>query len=301
MKPDRRGSWYLLTGVVIGAAVGLVYSWVVSPVRYVDAPPSALRADYKDDYRLIVAFAYQYSHDLLRAEGRLAQLKDDGPAQAVALQAERAMAEGASQQEVEALNTLAEALGGNVSPQPVINSPEQLASFTPGSNDTTLTPLIIKPSATMAITPEITSTFASSANFGDMTLLRIATSTPHPSSTATPSPTPGAPFVLQETRLVCNIRQAEPLIQVELRDAAGQPVPSVEILVAWEGGADHFFTGLQPEVSLGYGDFVMTPGITYSIQPAGGSQPVSDLTASECKAEDGSQFWGSWYLVFVQP
>ncbi len=301
MKPDRRGSWYLLTGVVIGAAFGLVYSWVVSPVRYVDAPPSALRADYKDDYRLLVASAYLYSHDLLRAEGRLAQLKDDVPVQAVALQAQRAMAVGASRQEVDALNTLAMALGGNVAPQPVINSSTQPVTITPFPVDATPASLINAPSETFVITPGITSPTVSSASLANMTLLRIATSTPHPTSTPTSSPTPGAPFTLKETRLVCNISQATPLIQVELRDSAGQPVPSVQIRVTWEGGADQFFTGFQPEVSLGYGDFVMTPGVTYSIQPAGGSQPVSDLVASDCEAEDGSHFWGSWYLVFVQP
>ncbi len=271
MKSDRRGSWYLLTGIVVGAALGLAYSWVVSPVRYVDAPPSALRADYKDDYRLMVAFAYLYSHDLLRAEGRLAQLKDDVPAQAVSLQAQRAVADGAPQREVEALNTLAMALGGNVPPQLIISSPAQLATFTPASNDATPTPLIIAPSATLATSLAITSNVTSTVTLASLnTLLRIATSTPRPTYTASPSPTPGAPFTLQETRLVCNISQDTPLIQVELRDAAGQPVPSVEILVTWEGGADHFFTGLQPEVSLGYGDFAMTPGVTYAIQPAGG-------------------------------
>ncbi len=137
MKSDRRGSWYLLTGIVLGAALGLVYSWLISPVRYVDAPPYALRADYKDDYRIMVAFAYQYSHDLLRAEGRLAQLKDDNPAQALALQAQRAQAEGRPSQEVDALNTLAMAIGGNVSPGPIDGSPAQ-----PTPHPPTATPIV---------------------------------------------------------------------------------------------------------------------------------------------------------------
>ena len=79
MKQERRGSWYLLTGAVLGVAMGLFYSWVISPVKYVDAPPYALRADYKDEYRALVAAAYMYSSDLVRAQDRLAQLKDDQP------------------------------------------------------------------------------------------------------------------------------------------------------------------------------------------------------------------------------
>lgn len=116
MKQDRRGSWYLLTGIVIGVALGLVYSWVVSPVRYVDAPPSALRADYKDDYRVLIAVAYLYSDDLVRAEDRLAQLKDDESATTLAMQAQRALAEGHSEEEIYALKTLANALNGNLAP-----------------------------------------------------------------------------------------------------------------------------------------------------------------------------------------
>jgi hypothetical protein len=111
MKKDRRGSWYLLTGVVVGVIFGLVYSWEISPVKYVDAPPSALRADYKDDYRLLVALAFASNHDLLRAEGRLAQLKDDQIAQTLRLQVQRTLSEGGSQADAQALTSLLEALG----------------------------------------------------------------------------------------------------------------------------------------------------------------------------------------------
>jgi hypothetical protein len=302
MKPDRRGSWYLLTGIVIGAALGLVYSWVISPVKYVDAPPYALRADYKDDYRAMVALAYLYSHDLSRADGRLAQLKDDNPAQSLTLQAQRAQADGSPAQEVSALNTLAMALAGNASPEPAVSSPTELVTPLPDAGAATPTPLIGQPSATLAFSQSITSTAGLPTTLASLnSTLEVPSSTPRPILIATSSSTPGVIYVLQETRLVCNISQATPLLQVEVRDAAGQPIPGVEMLVTWETGADHFFTGLQPEVSPGYADFSMTPGVTYSIQPAGGGQLVSDLSVSECIAEDGSHFWGSWYLVFNQP
>jgi len=138
MKKDRRGSWYLLTGVVLGVVLGLVYSWEISPVKYVDAPPSALRADYKDSYRLLVALAFASNHDLLRAEARLAKLNDDQVSQSLSMQAERTMSEGGSQADVQALRDLLGALGSGVTPA-VINtrpptSPEGTPS--PGSIDT---------------------------------------------------------------------------------------------------------------------------------------------------------------------
>lgn len=101
--------------------------------------------------------------------------------------------------------------------------------------------------------------------------------------------------------MVCNNDQPEPLIQVDIKDAAGQPVPSVELVVTWDGGQDHFFTGLQSELGLGYADFVMTPEVVYSIHLAEGGQAVDELKAAECVSEDNSRYWGSWFLTFVQP
>ncbi len=295
MKPERRGSWYLLTALILGAALGLVYSWVVSPVKYVDAPPYALRADYKDDYRALVASAFLYSNDLVRAQDRLDQLKDDETFQSITLLAQRAQADGRPPAEVRALNALALALGRGVTPvAPGLSTTDEATSL-PTASLFTSTPLLIEPTASATSTLETT--------LMPLSMIRTQrpSSTVGPASTATPTPTPGAPFVLQETRLVCNTNQPEPLIQVELLDAAAQPVPSVELVVTWEGGEDHFFTGLQPELGLGYADFTMQLDVIYSIHPAGGGQSVDALTAAECVSENGSHYWGSWYLTFVQP
>jgi len=295
MKQDRRGSWYLLTGAVLGVSFGLFYSWVISPVKYVDAPPYALRADFKDDYRALVAAAYLYSGDLLRAQDRLAQLKDDETAQTLAMQAQRALAEGRPEEEVRALGILAMALGGGVMPDTSSLTPTQAATFIPPTSGSTPTPLLIEPTASPTMTMQTSPTSQSTVNIPQST---TSYQTPQ---TETPTPTQGAPFVLQETQLVCNINQPEPLIQVEIKDAAGQPVPSVEVVVAWDGGEDHFFTGLKPELSLGYADFVMTPLVVYSIHLTDGGKTAGDLTAAECVADDDSRYWGSWFLTFVQP
>ena len=295
MKQERRGSWYLLTAVVLGAAMGLVYSWVVSPVKYVDAPPYALRADYKDEYRALVAAAYLYSGDLVRAQARLAQLKDDNPAQSVVMQAQQALAQGRPEEEIRALSSLALALGQGVNPKASSIPPTVPVSSIPAPSGLTSTPLLIEPTASLSTTLETTA----------MPLSMI--STPRPISTVGPisienlTPTQGMHFVLQETRLVCNNNQLQPLIQAEIKDTAGQPVPSVELMVTWDGGEDHFFTGLQPELGLGYADFVMTPSVVYSISLPDGGQAAVALKAAECVSEAGSRFWGSWFLTFFQP
>jgi hypothetical protein len=295
MKNDRRGSWYLLTGAVIGVALGLIYSWVISPVEYVDAPPYALRADFKDEYRALVAAAYLYSNDLLRAKDRLAQLKDEESAQTVAMQAQRALAEGHPEGEVKALGILAMALGNGTIPDGSTVAPTQKTINTPTAGAGTPTP-IIQPLTDTPDSSQQATPIQMSTNSAPQT-----TYTWESLSTTTSTPNQGEAFLLQEQKLLCNLDQSQPMIMVEMQDSAGEPMPSVEMVVTWDGGEDHFFTGLKPELSLGYGDFLMTPGVVYSLHPAESGQTVSDLTAAECLSDDGSRYWGSWMLTFVQP
>ncbi len=291
MKPDRKGSWYLLTGAVLGVAMGLIYSWVISPVKYVDAPPYALRADYKEEYRALVAAAYMYSGDLVRARDRLKQLKDDNPAQNVAMQAQRALAAGHPEAEVRALSLLATALSQGVTPTSSDPSSTLESTSSPDAAGSFPNPVGMG----VQIKPPV------SATPPDTQLTQAFSNTPEPSTPAISTPTIGAPFVLQDNTLVCNINQPDPLIQVEIEDAAGQPIPGMELVVTWADGEDHFFTGLQPELGVGYGDFLMTPNIVYFVSLAKGGQQVNDLTATQCVADDGTHYWGSWMLTFVQP
>lgn len=60
--------------LVIGIALGLIYGWVISPVQYIDTTPDTLRADYRADYVLMVAEAYQAEQNPNLAAQRLAIL-----------------------------------------------------------------------------------------------------------------------------------------------------------------------------------------------------------------------------------
>lgn len=104
----------LIVGLALGLALGLVYTWKIDPVKYTDAAPDSLRADYKSDYVLMIAQAYGVDSDLDLARARLATLNAPDPAQLVANIVAQQTAAGAPPGDVSALNALAAAL--NISP-----------------------------------------------------------------------------------------------------------------------------------------------------------------------------------------
>ena len=91
------------------------------------------------------------------------------------------------------------------------------------------------------------------------------------------------------------------MIQIEVQDAAGRPVPGMEVLVVWDEGESRFYTGLKPELGMGYADFTMQPGVSYTLQLIDSEIPVTGLSTEECTSEDGESFLGSWLLTFQQP
>ncbi|HEX9616177.1 MAG TPA: hypothetical protein VGA03_02085 [Anaerolineales bacterium] len=305
---DARGSWYLLTGLVLGLAFGLVFAWVISPRAYGDTSPAFLRADFKDRYRAMIAVSFAANGNLPRAQARLNLLGDPDNTMAVAEQAQRAVADGSSPQEAQALELLAAALGEGTTPLPVTQEASGSApqpSATPSRPALVVSPEVLptdSPAAVVIVATDppdagsspTTGTPASGA-------VRTGAVTATPLATRTPTPTPGAPFILEESTFICDRDLGQPLIQVLTQDSAGEPVPGVEVVVIWEGGEDHFFTGLKPELGLGYADFSMAPGTVYSLRLAAGGQPVPDLASAECETESGSRYWGSWLLVFTQP
>jgi hypothetical protein len=256
--------------------LGLLYAWVWAPVEQIDTFPSSLRADFKDEYRALVARAYVADGDLGRAQARLALLGDDDPARAVSLQAQLTLGEGGSDSLARALGILAADLESGSSSDPEIPS----SATAPG---VTVTP---------SLTPTLTEAPGASLT---------PTKTTTPIASRTPTATQGAAFVAREFFLVCEEKYTIPLIMVYVFNAANQPVPGVEVQVTWEGGTDTFFTGLKPEFGLGYADFEMTPEVIYTLRLADGGEPVSGLATVECENDDGLRWWGSWRVNFTQP
>jgi hypothetical protein len=76
--------WFLfLVFIALGAAMGLIYGWVINPAQYTDASPDLLKADYRTDYVLMAAETYSTGQDLNLAINRLGFLGSPSPAQAV--------------------------------------------------------------------------------------------------------------------------------------------------------------------------------------------------------------------------
>lgn len=293
---EERGPWYLLTGVIIGFFIGLVYAWVINPVEYENTEPAYLRADYKDQYRALIAVAYAADGSLARAKARLAELEDVDPRQVLAVQAQRALAEKNPEAEAYALGLLAVALNQEAPSGGAKTTP---AAATPGTRTGTANPT---PGGRQSASPAFTSPAATTATLRPTVTHTLRTPAPTftPLPTRTTTPTAGAPFVLLDIQLVCDASQPSPLIMIQTIDAAGQPVPGVEIVVQWEGGEDHFFTGLKPELGLGYADFAMTPNVGYTLRLVDGGETEQGILATECEASSGERFWGSWRLVYVQ-
>ena len=101
--------WVALAAAA-GIGFGLLYGWVIDPVEFVDLTPDTLRADYRADYILMVAEAYQAEGDADAAARRLALFGSDPPAQIAAGALPFGRAAGFSSAELTAIDGLVAAL-----------------------------------------------------------------------------------------------------------------------------------------------------------------------------------------------
>jgi hypothetical protein len=168
----------VVLGLIAGAALGLLFGWVIMPVEYVDTHIADLAPEYKGGYIQLVAAAYYSDGDLERAQARLAELSLPNADQSISALCERYISEGRDEEEIRAMATLADALGV-ASPRMVA----YLASPTPLPTETlppTRTPLPTEPPTA---TPEIPT---------DTPMPPTDTSTPEPTASDTPMSLPSA-------------------------------------------------------------------------------------------------------------
>lgn len=279
---ERRLLWEAIPALIIGIALGLLYSWVISPVAVVDAIPSALRADFKDQYRAVIAAAYSADGNLPRAQSRLSLLGDADILSALSAHAQRALSEGDAL-ESHQLAQLAAALQGN--------APKQIITPTPG--------------LVQAVTPStgiLTPGFPTETSLPVETEIPLPFYTATPRATRTPTPLPGAPFKLLEQESLCDETLAEGLLQViTITSNNRRQIPGVELILAWAGGEEHFFTGFKPELGNGYADIRMKPGVIYTLRAADGGAYISDLTPPVCQRENGEAYYGGIKITLNRP
>ncbi|MCL4530905.1 MAG: hypothetical protein M1282_16035 [Chloroflexi bacterium] len=292
----KRDWWIWLLALLVGFGIGLAYAWAVAPVRYVNTLPNTLRTDFKDQFRVAIAASYSATHNLDRAKARLALLGDADPVQALTAQAQRMLASGASFESIQQVAALASDLKSGV------------ASMLP---TITNTPTAIAPtvSAAMAVETAATSTAASetptamneSPTAVESTSTPQIFDTPTPRPTYTPTPTLGAPFKLVSQESICNPDLTDGLMQITTLDGARHQMPGVEIVITWNGGEEHIFTGLKPEIANGYADYIMQTGVSYTVRVADSGSPVPNLTAPTCPGANNQTYLGGLHLTFQQP
>lgn len=264
----------ILIGLVVGAALGLVYGLLIEPVRFVDTVPAMLAAEYKRDMVVMIAEAYSRDGDLTRADGRLRLLgfTDTGEAVIAAAQREAAAAQP-DVAAIDALNALALAYMQGAGGTAVVALPTESATPTQA------------PTATPSVSPEPTFTLP-----------------PAPAATTPPPPTaaPAYDYALIGREPVCDSTLGTPLIQVIVNDALGTGIAGVQVSVQWPTGGEQFFTGLKPELGPGYADFEMTPNERYSVQVGEVALPVTDVEPGTCTDEAGDPYPGTVRLVFAR-
>jgi len=105
----KRWVWIFLAAA-LGVGLGLLYGWVLDPIEFVYLPPSTLRADFRADYILMVAEAYQAERDADLAARRLAIFGSAPPAEIVSDALPFGRSAGFSPSEMSAIEDLLQAL-----------------------------------------------------------------------------------------------------------------------------------------------------------------------------------------------
>ena len=295
MRPSSRIPIYIFVALLIGLGLGLAYSWIISPVTYVDANPAILRPDFKDQYRVVIAASYTSTHDLPRARARLELLSDTDPIGELSAQAQRMVAAGEPLENVQPLAQLATDLQ-----QGFVSIP---STSTPFTNTNVINTQIVDtpfqeslPTETQIIEE---TTPLPTLSFEQTPLVPVTTNTPRP--TFTPIPAPGAPFTLVGQDTICEPGTQSGLLQFILMDSRRRQVAGIEIIVTWSQGEDHFFTGFKPELGNGYADFIMQADTIYSVRVVGGGALVPNISAPSCTDPNGVKYTGGLLLTFQQP
>jgi len=288
----KRIPFDIIITLLIGLGLGLAYSWLISPLRVVDADPIALRADFKDNYRSAIAASYAATGNLPRAQARLSLLGDASSIDTLNSQAQRLIASGEFTQ-ADQLVALANALENGTSLISDATSTSESAVTIITASTATLPPPLPDIPFQFTETPQLIETQAP--------VTQSVVSNPTPRPTRTLIPTVGAPFTLIAQDSVCDANLPNGLLQVLVFNSKRRQVAGAKIIITWDNGEEQFFTGLKPEVGNGYADYVMSPNITYTLRLAVGSDIASGLTAPTCQTPSGETFLGGIKLTFQQP
>lgn len=277
------GSLFLI-GLILGLAGALYYAWIAEPVTFTEASPARLRDSYMNEYILLISQSYEADGNWELAQERLGALGESDPGQVIIEQLEANLRAGHPSSELYGLAVLARQIGVD---NPVVDVFAPLPTPTLSAQAT---------AAGIALeTPPDPAEDPSAQT--ESTRLPASTPTPTATPSPVPSPTQVPTFRLLSQGLVCDPSGPVGRIEVVTVDSFLEPLPGVEVLVSWDGGQDHFFTGYKPEKGLGYGDISINSDTSYELMMADGSQVISGLRLELCDDIAGG-FIGGWRLTF---
>jgi len=285
-RPRSYVSWWGgILGLLLGIGVGLYYTWYIAPVREKDVAPWQLREDQRDEYLVAILLDYHYNGDLNRAINRLTDLHLPGgdPIQAVA--------------EIACGLASSDYVGTNSG----LRAVRSMIYFYRQQNRSGCADSLLVSDDVLTTTPGL-------VILASPTPLPPITKTPTPPSTGQATPTSIRPYVPTSpptrayewvvTNTFCDAT-IPGVIEVRVRNYAGEETPGLPIRVRWSDGQSLFFTGLKPERGPGYADFVMEAGLNYIVEMPGLSDPIPEpLLADECYTETGVASIISYRLIF---
>ena len=73
-RTRRQAPLYLLTGLLIGLALGLLVGYRIFPVKFFDITPVSLHRDFQKDYLAMVGLAYKADGDIGRGYSRISEM-----------------------------------------------------------------------------------------------------------------------------------------------------------------------------------------------------------------------------------
>jgi hypothetical protein len=307
-RHPRRGLLLLtpILGLVVGGGLGLLVSWVLWPVEYTDVAPDSLYPAQRQEYIVLIAQNYAYERDLEAAQARLVALGDPTSIGGeVAALAERYVQQEPDSPYTAPIAQLALDLGYNRTVLAAyLFGVTPIATWTPAPTGTQIAASTPLPTETLVPTATSQPPTPTPAPADTATLMPTPlptwtpsrtprpTSTPLPTRTPTVTSTPEPRFDVIEIKRRCDLTQEQLMVMV--RDAEGEQLPNVELLVRWDGGEDRFVTGLKPDVGLGYADFGLERGQSYQLVVIGAPSQVQRIAAEPC---EGTSYLATWQVL----
>lgn len=278
----------LIVGLILGLAAGLLYTWVISPPEYYDTYPPLLDKPYRADWIQMTVLAYGSEGNWNRTQLRLQGLSEAEIRPLAAGALDQAVATGRPLVTLQRIAKLA-ALYGIDTPAVHIYTGENSAAPTPAPTTTSQaipptsapTATTIPPTNTPLPVPTLTTTTSTTPPLSEFHIISQTL-------TCTNPPHIAVSLALSHTITVRRREEVEWL-----------PLPGREVWLLWEDGADRAVTGFNPEMGLGYADFIITPGRVYKLYidvPRGA--PVSTIQVEPCTADEG-EGWISRVLVLL--